>query len=76
MLKINYSLGFDTDSEPGDEDYAGEIRPDEPHSVEDGPIEVEDPKRPGYVFQGWAIPGVGGEHALDQNLVYEGDDGK
>ena len=74
--KINYSLGFDTDSEPGDEDYAGEIRPDEPHSVEDGPIEVEDPKRPGYVFQGWVIPGVGGEHALDQNLVYEGDDGK
>ena len=74
--QVDYNIGFDVDSEPGDEDYAGEPKDDQTVNVESGPTVIEDPKRPGYVFQGWVIPGAGGEHALDQDLVYQGGDGK
>ncbi len=77
--QVDYNIGFDVDSEPGDEDYAGEPKDDQTVNVESGPTVIEDPKRPGYVFQGWAIPDADGEHALDQDLVYsegEGDDKK
>ncbi len=71
-----YGLSFDTSSEPGDEDYEGEPKDDQTMNVEDGLTVIEDPKRPGYVFQGWTIPNAGGTEAIDQDLVYQGDDGK
>ncbi len=74
--RVEYDLGFDVDSEPGDEDYPGIEKPDEAVNVEDGPTVIEDPKRPGYVFQGWTIPNAEGTEAIDQDLVYEGADGK
>ena len=70
------SVSFDTDSEPGDVDYPGADKPDQTVNVESGPTVIEDPKRPGYVFQGWTIPNAGGTEAIDQDLVYQGDDGK
>ena len=74
--KWGYGLGFDVDSEPGDEDYAGESKPDQAVDAGAGPTVIEDPKRPGYVFQGWTIPNAEGTEAVDQDLVYQGDDGK
>ncbi len=74
--RVGYDLGFDVDSEPGDEDYEGEPKDDQTMNVEDGLTVIEDPKRPGYVFQGWTIPNAGGTEAIDQDLVYQGDDGK
>ena len=76
----DYDLGFDVDSEPGDEDYPGENKTDQViagEQVEAGDgVEIEDPKRPGYVFQGWTIPNAEGTEAVDQDLVYQGEDGK
>ncbi len=74
-------LSFDTSSEPGDEDYPGADKPDQTiagEQVEAGEkVEIEDPKRPGYVFQGWIIPNAGGTEAIDQDLVYQDEtDGK
>ena len=74
--RIDYNLGFDVDSEPGDEDYKGEPKDDQAVNIEDGPTVIEDPKRPGYVFQGWTIPNAEGTEAVDQDLVYQGEDGK
>ncbi len=74
---IDYDLGFDVDSEPGDEDYPGIEKPDETVNVEGGLTVIEDPKRPGYVFQGWTIPNAEGTEAIDQDLVYQDEtDGK
>ncbi|MCI8340727.1 MAG: InlB B-repeat-containing protein, partial [Eggerthellaceae bacterium] len=71
------SVSFDTDSEPGDVDYPGADKPDQTVNVESGPTVIEDPKRPGYVFQGWTIPNAGGTEAIDQDLVYQDEtDGK
>ncbi len=75
-IPLEYNLGFDVDSEPGDEDYIGEPKDDQTVSVDDGPTAIEDPKRPGYVFQGWTVPNAEGTEAIDQDLVYEGEDGK
>ena len=76
----DYDLGFDVDSEPGDEDYPGESKTDQViagEQVEAGEkVEIEGPKRPGYVFQGWTIPNAEGTEAIEQDLVYQGDDGK
>lgn len=78
--RADHDLGFNVDSEPNDEDYKGEPKDDQTITgdrIEAGEtVEIEDPKRPGYVFQGWVIPDAGGEHALDQDLVYQGGDGK
>ena len=74
--RMGFNLGFDVDSEPGDEDYPGIDKPDQEVNIEDGPTVIEDPKRPGYVFQGWTIPNAEGAEAIDQDLVYEGEDGK
>ncbi|MCI8340740.1 MAG: leucine-rich repeat protein [Eggerthellaceae bacterium] len=75
--RVEYDLGFDVDSEPGDEDYPGIEKPDQTVNVEDGLTAIEDPKRPGYVFQGWTIPNAGGTEAIDQDLVYQDEtDGK
>ncbi len=74
--RVEYDLDFDVDSEPDDEDYKGEPKDDQTVNIEDGPTIIEDPKRPGYVFQGWVIPNVEGTEAIDQDLVYEGEDGK
>ncbi len=74
-----YVLDFKTSEEPGDEDYPGEEKPSisAPDEVDDeGKVEIANPKRPGYVFQGWTIPNAEGTEALDQDLVYQGDDGK
>ena len=77
---VDCDLSFDIDTEPDDEDYPGNEKPDQ--TVTAGQIgagdkvEIEDPKRPGYVFQGWTIPNVEGTEAVDQNLVYKGEDGK
>ena len=74
---IDYDLGFDTNSEPGDADCEGEPKDDQTVNVEDGPTIIEDPKRPGYVFQGWTIPNTEGTEAIDQDLVYQDEtDGK
>ena len=77
---IDYGIGFDTSSEPGDEDYPGADKSDQTiagEQIESGEkVEIEDPKRPGYVFQGWTIPSAEGTEAIDQDLVYQGDDGK
>ena len=70
------TISFDTSSEPGDEDYPGVEKPDQEIGVDDGLTVIEDPKRPGYVFEGWAIPNGDGTEAVDQDLVYQGDDGK
>ena len=76
----SYAIDFDVDSEPGDEDYPGEAK--DPISVPDavgadGTIAIEDPKRPGYVFEGWVIPTEDGTEAVDQDLVYKDEaDGK
>ncbi len=77
----DHDLGFDTSSEPGDEDYQGEEKPDQTivgEQIEAGEkVEIEDPKRPGYVFQGWTIPNAEGTEAIDQDLVYQDEtDGK
>ncbi len=73
-------LGFDVDSEPGDEDYPGVDKPEQTitgEQIENGHhVEIEDPKRPGYVFQGWTIPDASGTHGNLSSLVYEGEDGK
>jgi len=74
-------LSFDTSSEPGDEDYPGADKPDQTIAGEQiavgEKVEIEDPKRPGYVFQGWTIPNAGGAEAIDQDLVYQDEtDGK
>ena len=75
--RVDYDLGFDVDSEPGDADCKGEPKDDQTVNVEDGPTAIEDPKRPGYVFQGWAIPSEDGTEAIDQDLVYQDEtDGK
>ncbi len=73
------SLDFETSAEPGDEDYPGEEKPSisAPDAMNgEGKVEIEDPKRPGYVFQGWTIPNAEGTEAIEQDLVYQGDDGK
>ncbi len=76
-IVTSYDLGFDVDSEPGDADCKGEPKDDQTVNVEDGPTAIEDPKRPGYVFQGWAIPSEDGTEAIDQDLVYQDEtDGK
>ena len=74
-----YTIDFDVDSEPGDADYPGDAK--EPATgddiLDDGTIPIEDPKRPGYVFQGWTIPNAEGAEAIDQDLVYQDEtDGK
>ncbi len=74
-------IGFDVDSEPGDEDYSGEPKDDQTvagEQIEAGDkVEIADPKRPGYVFQGWTIPDAEGAEAIDQDLVYQDEtDGK
>ncbi len=75
--RTDYDLGFDVDSEPGDADCEGEPKDDQTVNVEDGPTVIEDPKRPGYVFQGWTIPNAEGTEAIDQDLVYQDEtDGK
>ena len=74
-----YEISFDVDSEPGDADYPGDVKdPISGDSVDsNGAIEIENPKRPGYVFQGWTIPNAGGTEAIDQDLVYQDEtDGK
>ena len=73
---LSFDLGFDVDSEPGDEDFPGIEKPDQEVNIEDGPTVIEDPKRPGYVFQGWTIPNTEGTEAIDQDLAYKGADGK
>ncbi|MCI8340263.1 MAG: InlB B-repeat-containing protein [Eggerthellaceae bacterium] len=75
--RTDYDLGFDVDSEPGDGDYPGIDKPDQTVNVESGPTVIEDPKRPGYVFQGWTVPNAEGTEAIDQDLVYQDEtDGK
>ncbi len=74
--RVDYDLGFDVDSEPGDEDYKGEPKDDQTVNVESGPTAIEDPKRPGYVFQGWTIPDASGTHGNLSSLVYKDEDGK
>ncbi len=74
-------IGFDVDSEPGDEDYSGEPKDDQTvagEQIEAGDkVEIADPKRPGYVFQGWTIPDAEGAEAIDQDLIYQDEtDGK
>ncbi len=78
---VDCDLSFDVDAEPNDEDYPGVEKPDQ--TVTAGQIgagdkvEIEDPKRPGYVFQGWTIPNAEGTEAIDQDLVYQDEtDGK
>ena len=76
---MSYSIDFDVDLEPGDEDYPGIDKAPitgEEIEVAGDKVEIEDPKRPGYVFQGWTIPNAEGTEAIDQDLVYQGDDGK
>ncbi len=74
---VDYNLGFDVDSEPGNGDYPGIEKPDQTVNIEDGPTAIEGPKRPGYVFQGWTIPNAEGTEAIDQDLVYQDEtDGK
>ncbi len=83
IWRPDYHISFDTSSEPKDEEYIGETKPEEVITgteVNAGEkVEISNPSRPGYVFQGWTIPNADGEHALDQDLVYsegEGDDKK
>ena len=74
--RVDYDIGFDVNSEPGDGDYLGEPKDDQTVNIYDGPTAIEDPKRPGYVFQGWTIPHAEGTHGIGEDLVYQGDDGK
>ena len=77
---LSCDISFDTSSEPGDGDYPGVDKPDQTIAGEQiavgEKVEIEDPKRPGYVFQGWTIPNAEGTEAIDQDLVYQEDDGK
>ncbi len=72
--RTEYHVSFDTSSEPSDMDHPGEamqpivIVGDQVASGDK--IEIGDPSRPGYLFQGWVIRDAEGR-AVHQDVVFK-----
>ena len=68
--RVDYDIKFDTGSEPDDALHKGEPMDDLTVSIDAGKIEIGDPSRPGYLFQGWVIRDAEGR-AVHQDVVFK-----